>query len=206
MFRRPENKDETNYLKDNTSELKFLINKYDRLFILGTGTSLMGANLSLLNNELTIGISHSASLFLPNILAWVDESFTQFLYEQGYHGFNHQLMSNRAINKNMYKEDPEYRKFINSLDYKFDPSKLKGSLTSVFIFELLKDYVGEIYLLGFDFYPGHIYKETSPGWVSKNLDKARDQHEGYDMTIYNCNKNSNLKCYPFKILEEVING
>ncbi len=200
--------------KDNVKDIQAIIDLYSRLFIIGTGSSLNDIDTSewsKLRNELTFGISFSYKKFMPHNLMWGDQYFTDIAYKEKLCKQTNLIMRSDAFDKNRYNERMDFKSWIEfNVAYIFDVKKYKGHLTSSWLLQILKDYEGIIYLLGFDFYPGHCYDEKDVGfdpalsWVTNNLDEAIKQHEGFDMNIINCNRKSKLKLYPFGDLKAVL--
>ncbi len=201
-------------LKENINEFKKLVYKHDRIFIMGTGSSLNDIPpdmLIKLEDEFVIGITYSYLNFIPDVLMWADQHFTDHLSRDPFAKKPLYFMRGDAFDENKLNSSPEFKKWVvDNIDYSFDERGLGGHLTSSWLLQILKDYPGCIYLLGFDFYRGHSYTEDQVGynplssWVTNNLGKAIDQHKGFKMKIYNCNESSRLKCYPKINISEML--
>ena len=139
-------------------ELNKIIDQHERIFVLGTGSSLLDIPdeiKSKLMLEFTIGITYSYKIFRSNALIWGDQHFTDHMYETFHNVLPICIMSNDAYDKQKYIDRPDFSKWIDTIRYKFDISEMTGHLTSAWLLQLLKDYKGKIYLLGFDFYGDH---------------------------------------------------
>lgn len=201
-------------LQENIIQFKKMIDLTKRVFILGTGSSLLDIPSTIfkkLKNEFTIGLTYSYKTFMPNCLIWGDQHFTDFVYKEQFENNPIFVMRNNAFNQHRYNDRIDFRVWLDSMvDYKFDESNYTGILTSSWLLQILENYKGIIYLIGFDFYPGHSYTEEQVGydpalsWVTNNPDKAVEQHKGFKMKIYNCNEASLLKCYPKINISEVL--
>lgn len=204
-------------LKENITGFQRLINAHDRIFVIATGSSILEISDEIWNrlkDEFTIGIHLSYLTFMPSALIWADQIHTENFHNKFMGSVSEPIliMRNNAFTLKMFDD---FGDWLTNIDYKFDESRYKGCLTSVWLLNILKNYIGTIYLLGFDFYEGHSYtindfgmapksNDLSKSYIFTNNEDAIKQHEGFNMEIVNLNPKSKLKAYPFDKIEDVL--
>jgi len=208
-----------------------------RCFIIGGGESLKGFDFNLLNNELTIGINKSFSSYNPTINYSMDVTFYDRMKKGDYDNPGEKKLWEKWLDfkgKRVFLTPMNITKFGNevylirreiraSLNRKdLDAGIWGGSHSGMGAINLAIALGSqEIYLLGYDF----VIKESTH-WHSgyekdrdkvqfgmklkkyrEEIEKMAPQIKEMGVVIYNCNPNSELRCFPFvdikKVLENV---
>lgn len=206
------------------------VNKFDRLFIILTGSSINSISEQTwkkLENEGTIAINHSFKTFPSPTYLFFSDKDVMYAYWQYY-----RTKKNRPVvyarDRSVYKKvNPRYPELVPSewidknvdtlweLDDMTCPSEL--NITPIFIFNCLKDkrYKGNIYLLGADFYikdgKYHFDNYHADYYKKRRLEKQLSLYRQYfehpylnGLNIFNCNPDSALTKFPMVKLRDIL--
>jgi hypothetical protein len=205
-----------------------------RCFIIGGGESLKGFDFNLLNNELTIGINKSFSNYNPTFNYSMDVTFYDLMQKGGYDRPEEKKlwekwlefkgvrvfltpMNIKKFGDEVFLIRRELRSSLNRED--LDRGIWGGSHSGMGAINLAIALGStEVYLLGYDF----IVKENTH-WHSgyeknrdivqfglklkkyrEEIEKISSQIKESGIVVYNCNSNSELKCFPFVDIQRVL--
>ena len=186
----------------------------DRCFVVGTGPSLNGVDYSLLDGEDSIAINHAVRFFEPTAVFWSDHDLEPELTEA--------ILKSEASRWSLDERSEIPDTFIakknggptNDIDDGL--FYVQNSGLPALNLAILMEYE-EIYLLGIDMGHDNITAHCYPDgrWIAnciyeyqaKFFDYFHHDRYGIDMPmVYNCSPISNIKCFPFKDIREVLNG
>jgi hypothetical protein len=196
-----------------------LDNLYEGLpiYVISTGTSLRGFDLTRLNGKITIGINRVIEYFHPSILHFVD-STAQTTHAKALHNYNGMIIASAGagptqthantfeISRNI--DTFEISRNMTSTSKKVGRSFSDGwfgggaGCTALHTAILLGG--NPIYLLGYDYYEdnGRHFDEYDESCNDQNLymisfeGVSQISRENWIPRIYNCNPRSRLKCFP----------
>ena len=192
--------------------------KDERVFILGSGGSLRGFDLTKLDSEKTIVINHSLLLYpQASALIFFDLEFVKFRRKE-IASFKSLIFSSMRTGLNSQTSNVTF--------YSTSPCKVQtkfnyglyGKRTSLVAINLaLVAGVKEIYLLGYDLNPNnkeeyaydkHPDEKKNGKYLKQSLCEERikefDAFESFKHKIFNCNKESGIKLFKYKSIMEVI--
>lgn len=178
-----------------------------RVFLIGSGGSLKGFDFTRLDNEETIGCN-SVLLHYPAVknILFLDKIFFD-LHKKELEAFKGNIYAHvRTIPKGYNLTNLNI--FTTKLGVRCNtPGFLSGYLSGLSALNLAvqKGY-DEIYLLGYDMYPGHFY-EMLPGEEYKDgyLDKYIQYFSQYaEENVFNCSNHSKIRVFPFANIDDVL--
>ncbi len=177
----------------------------EKCFIIGRGASLEGFDFSILDNEYKISVNgfHGS----PNAIVFLDSIFVTKNLEN--------LLSFKG---DIYTcQESKYMEIAEELDTGQRIHEIflrKGSRdnsSGISAIEVALDLAKKIYLLGYDFkYTNgrtHFDRKEShvcyknDGWLNRRLKRFEELPSN---RIFNCNKDSEIKCFEFISLQNVI--
>lgn len=179
----------------------------NRIFCLGSGSSLSGFDWHRLDNENTIG-TNRVMIAYPEVkeLVFIDPAF--------YNQFHAEIVVYQGILWANRRAVPEgfTQKNMNIMDLSVNVCKgwIAGKLSGLTALEIAcMKKPKEVFLLGYDLYPGHFYEVEDPLYTEKrviisNVRFAQMGDKYPHVQIYNCNPISEIKVFPFRNLEDVL--
>lgn len=218
--------------KDPRLELQHNAYKGQRCFIIGSGPSINKTDLSLLKNEITVGLNLSYDKIKTDmhfVIGWRIPMFKPEIYNipnlyLGGSAARWYLKHKTEITEMLQKKNiskPHLVKEAGELYVwnKFHRNILKGvhggQTVTAFALQVLL-YLGfsEIYLLGHDCdYNTHgqyFYNDNKSGYdrnweiIFKSYDVIDKQSREWNQRIYNCTIGGNLEAFERKKLEDII--
>ena len=203
----------------------------DRVFIVGGGPSIAGFDLTRLKDEITIGINKAFFYFNPNIIFSMDRRFWRWIEQAGgENGFTPEMQRKFQDYSHGYKVWTTVYNFlftpdimrIPSVGEKYWGTDLQTGLghgnNSGYAALNLASLLGfkEIYLLGYDMkgvqgkqkwfhegYPIVTADNVYSKFVKNITEFAAPNLASERVKVYNCCKDSGLKCFPYKDIEEI---
>ena len=204
-----------------------LDNLYEGLpiYVISTGSSLRGFDFRRLNDKLTLGINRVIEYFHPSIMHFVDTS-AHTTHARALSDYNGIIIAGpKAGPKNTHQH-------VFEVSRNLDTFEMRGNMTSIckqvgrsFSEGLFGGGAGctalhiaillggnPIYLLGYDYYEdnGRHFDEYDESCNDKSIYAISFQgveqisRESWIPKIYNCNRNSRLKCFPYIDIETLL--
>jgi hypothetical protein len=196
-----------------------LDNLYEGLpiYVISTGTSLRGFDLTRLNGKITIGINRVIEYFHPSILHFVD-STAQTTHAKALRNYNGMIIAGRGagpththantfeISRNIdtFEISRNMRSTSKKVGRSFSDGWFGGGAGCTALHTAILLGGNPIYLLGYDYYEdnGRHFDEYDESCNDQNLymisfeGVSQISRENWIPGIYNCNPRSRLKCFP----------
>lgn len=198
--------------------------KGKRVFVIGSGPSLKGFDLSRLDNEETIAVNHTlehyakAKHFLfgdPRVYGYV-----RHILDGGYKGnvfgsYHADLGPYESENDNVYVFAKNWSRVTDQIEDGLY-SDFNSGMEAVNLALIMG--ASEIYLLGIDFCADgeDYYFYGRPKWFTQKVDAVDsllgkrvqywDKFSAYKDRIFNCSKISKVKVFEYRDIEEVLGG
>lgn len=175
--------------------------------VIGSGSSLLDFNLARIKDMDRIAINSSLKVLPCQYLVFLDAEFVETYTDELLKFKGDIYCSERAAAKITELDLPiEYTSFktqYNAIATDWiDPIIGMMSGLAALNIALLLGYK-EIYLIGYDLYPGHIFqrpnKAYSDDWTMNKIVRKFELFKDVDAKIYNCNPLSRIKTFPFQI-------
>lgn len=194
-----------------------------RVFVLGSGPSLKGFDLSLLDNEETIAVNHTLEHYPnakhhlfgdPRVLGYVAEIYKK------YRG---NIFSSHHANLGDWEKTND-RVIVFAKNAQGPTNQIEDGLFSEFnsgmeaVNLALVMGAAQIYLLGIDFcaHNGEYYFYGRPKWFTNTIEQVDsllekrtpywDAFAPYRDRIFNCSRISRIKVFDYRSIDEVLNG
>ena len=177
-----------------------------KCFCIGCGSSIKGFDFSRLKGHRTIGTNRILIDF-PEVeyLVFLDRVFFD-MYQKEIEAYKgHIYTMQRAIPKGYSRGN------ISIIDTKLrvQAGSLAGGLSGLTALNIACQMYSEIYLLGYDMYPGHYYSDEPDLYSPERAEKYNDRFSQLKdlfpaVKIYNCNPQSAITCFDYVDIENVI--
>jgi hypothetical protein len=197
-----------------------LDNLYEGLpiYVISTGTSLRGFDFTRLNGKITIGVNRVIEYFHPSIMHFVDLT-AQTTHTKALRGYNGMIVAGPDASP------PQTHDNKFEISRNIDTFEISGNMTSrskkvgrsfsdgwfgggsgcTALHTAILLGGNPIYLLGYDYYEdnGRHFDEYDESLNDKNLymisfeGVEQISRENWIPKIYNCNRRSRLKCFPY---------
>lgn len=178
-----------------------------RIFCLGSGSSMKDFDWSRLDGEHTIGCNR-VFLHYPKVdeLVFIDKA----LFDE----FRDEVAAFKGViwtNKKAIPEGYEQSNMVKiDLSVGVSENCIAGQLSGLTAFEIAcLQRPDEVYLLGYDLYPGHFYEVEDPLYTPHRAEKfnmrfTQAAKKYPSVQVFNCNPLSKLECFPFRSIDEVL--
>ncbi len=195
-----------------------------RVFVLGSGPSLKGFDLSRLDGEETIAVNHTLEHYPKSRYHLFGDprvyDYVKPIYDAGYPGL---VFASHHANIREWERGND-RVFVFAKNWNRVTDNLEHGLFSDFSSGMeavnLALVMGapEIYLLGMDFCAsdGDYYFYGRPKWMLQTVDRCEkllarrvhhwDKFTAYRDRIFNCSAISKIKVFDYRDINEVLNG
>ena len=177
-----------------------------KCFCIGCGSSIKGFDLLRLKKFRTIGTNRILIDF-PEVesLVFLDRIFFD-TYKKEIEEYNGAIYApSRALPEGYIRDN------ISIIDTKLrvQAGSLAGGLSGLTALNIACHWHTDIYLLGYDMYPGHYYSDApdlySPERAEKYGERFRQLKELWPgVKIYNCNPQSAITCFDYADIENII--
>ena len=175
--------------------------------VIGSGSSLLYFNLARIKDMDRIAINSSLKVLPCQYLVFLDAEFPETYTDELLKFKGDIYCSDRAAARihelNLPVNFISFKNQYNNIAKDWcDPVIGMMSGLAALNIALLLGYK-EIYLIGYDLYPGHIYqrpnKAYSDDWTMNKIVNKFELFKDVDAKIYNCNPHSRIKTFDFKI-------
>jgi hypothetical protein len=206
-----------------------LDNLYEGLpiYIISTGTSLRGFDFNRLNGKITIGINRIIEYYHPSIMHFVDVTAHTTHAEalRDYNGMilvgagagpteTHDNVFEIGRNIDTFRMSETSTLLSKKVGRSFNDGWFGGGAGATALHAAILLGGDPIYLLGYDYYEdnGRHFDENDGSQNDKHLYFTSFEsvelisRERWLPRIYNCNRSSRLKCFPFVDIESVLEG
>ena len=204
-----------------------LDNLYEGLpiYVISTGTSLRGFDFTRLNGKITIGVNRVIEYFHPSILHFVD-STAQTTHAKALRGYNGMIIAGPAasppqthdnrfeISRNIdtFEISDNMTSRSKKVGRSFSDGWFGGGSGCTALHTAILLGGNPIYLLGYDYYEdnGRHFDEYDESRNDKNLYRISFEgveqisRENWIPQIYNCNRRSRLKCFPYADIDTLL--
>ena len=177
-----------------------------KCFCIGCGSSIKGFDFSRLKGHRTIG-TNRILLDFPEVeyLVFLDRKFYN-MYSKEIEAYKGLIYApQRALPEGYYRDNV----FIIDTKLRVQAGSLAGGLSGLTALNIACHWHTDIYLLGYDMYPGHYYSDApdlySPERAEKYGERFRQLKELWPgVKIYNCNPQSAITCFDYADIENII--
>lgn len=177
-----------------------------KCFCIGCGSSIKGFDFSRLKGHRAIGTNRI-------LLDFPDVEYLVFLDRKFYNMYSKEIDEYKGLIYAPQRALPEgyYRDNVSIIDTKLrvQAGSLAGGLSGLTALNIACHWHTDIYLLGYDMYPGHYYSDApdlySPERAEKYGERFRQLKELWPgVKIYNCNPQSAITCFDYADIENII--
>ena len=177
----------------------------NKCFCIGCGSSIKGFDFNRLKGHRTIGTNRI-------LLDFPEVEYLVFLDRKFYNMYSKEIEEYKGLIYAPQRALPEgyYRDNVSIIDTKLrvQSGSLAGGLSGLTALNIACHWHTDIYLLGYDMYPGHIYTdgtEYTPERAEKYGERFRQLKELWpNVKIYNCNPQSAITCFDYADIENII--
>jgi len=176
-----------------------------KCFCIGCGSSIKGFDLNRLKGYRTIGTNRILIDF-PDVeyLVFLDRKFFD-LYQTEIEAYKGLILApQRALPEGYYRDN--ISEIFTKLCVK--EGSLAGGLSGLTALNIACHWYNEIYLLGYDMYPGHYYSDAPDLYTPERADKYGERFKQLKalypgIKIYNCNPQSAIKCFDYADINNI---
>lgn len=195
------------------------------IYIISTGTSLRGFDFNCLNGRITIGINRVIEYYHPSIIHFVDVTAhtTHAKALRNYNGMiivgqgagptpTHDNIFEIGRNIDTFRMSESVAKTSKKVGRSFSDGWFGGGAGATALHTAILLGGDPIYLLGYDYYEknGRHFDEYDESRNDKHLyftsfeSVEQISRERWLPRIYNCNRHSRLKCFPFVDIDSLL--
>ena len=176
-----------------------------KCFCIGCGSSIKGVDLNRLKGYRTIG-TNRILVDYPDVeyLVFLDRTFFD-MYQKEIEAYKGLIFApQRAIPEGYSRDNLS----LIETKLRVQRGSLAGGLSGLTALNIACNWSKEIYLLGYDMYPGHYYSDAPDLYSPERAEKYNERFAQLKalypgIKIYNCNPQSAITCFDYADMDSV---